>query len=135
MSMIEIVAAQRLQARKARNAIDAGILTTLTGELETQAKKTGNPITDDLVIACAKKLIKSNTETIKLMPECDLQNGLIRENEVLTALLPAQLTEQEIRRIITEQNLQGVPAVMKYLGSNYSGQFDKALASSIAKSA
>lgn len=130
MSLIETVASKRLDARKGKRVIEATILTTLVGELDTQSKKTGKPITDDVVIAAVKKLIKSNSEALKVQA----QEKLVEENRILESLLPAQMSEDEIRRIIAEQNLQGVPAVMQFLNSNYSGQFDKALASSIARS-
>lgn len=130
MSLIERIGSQRLDARKGKRVVEATILTTLVGELDTQSKKTGKPITDDIVIAAVKKLIKSNSEALKVQA----QDKLVEENRILEALLPVQMSEDEIRRIIAEQNLQGVPAVMQYLNSNYSGQFDKALASSVARS-
>lgn len=130
MSLIEAVRIQRLSARKAKMEVETNILTTLVGELETQAKKTGTDITDEQVIAAVKKLIKSNNESLKVRP----QEKLIQENAVLELLLPRQLTEDEIRRLIEFHNLQGVPAVMQFLNANYTGMFDKALASSIARS-
>lgn len=134
-SLIETVRSNCLIARKERRSDEASILRTLIGEIETVEKRTGVSVTDQQVLDAIKKLIKSNNETIKLMPDSDLRNGLIRENDILNVYLPAQLSEETIRRIIAEQNLQGIPAVMQYLNSNYSGQFDKALASSIARSA
>lgn len=131
MSMIESIRKQKLEARKVpERAIEVAILNLLIGEIETVEKRTGKLVTDAQVIDGVKKLIKSNTETLKF----GHVQKLVIENQILEALLPAQLSEDEIRRIIAEQNLQGVPAVMQYLNSNYSGQFDKALASSIARS-
>lgn len=131
MSMIEAIRAQKTEARKVpERAVEVGILNLLIGEVETVQKRTGKEVTDAQVIDGIKKLIKSNNDTLSYghVPK------FVMENEILTKLLPAQLSEEEIRRIIAEQNLQGVPAVMQFLNSNYSGQFDKALASSIARS-
>lgn len=130
MSLIDSVRIQRLSARKAKMEVETNILTTLVGELETQSKKTGQEITDEQVIAAVKKLIKSNNESLKVRP----QDKLIQENAVLEILLPRQLTEDEIRRLIAFHGLQGVPAVMQFLNANYAGMFDKALASTIARS-
>lgn len=131
MSLMETIRTRKNEARKdATRAIEVSILTLLIGEIETTEKRTGKPFTDAQVVDSVKKLIKSNDESLKLRAN----EKLTQENAVLSALLPKQLTEAEIRAAIAENGLQGVPAVMQFLNANYAGQFDKALASSIARS-
>lgn len=131
MSLMQNIRAIKNEARKdATQAVEVSILTLLIGEVETIEKRTGKPFTDTQTIDAIKKLIKSNDESLKLRDSEKLK----QENAVLSALLPKQLTEAEIRTLIATNGLQGVPAVMQFLNSNYPGKFDKAMASTIARS-
>lgn len=130
MSLIETIRAQKTDARKDVNrAIEVAILNLLLGEIETVEKRTGKLYTESQVVDAVKKLIKSNDESLKHRSS----EKLVTENAVLTALLPKQLSEDQIRDLISVNNLVGVPAVMQFLNSNYAGQFDKGLASTIAR--
>lgn len=131
MSLIETIRAQKTDARKdVTRTIEVAILNLLLGEIETVEKRTGKLYTESQVVDAVKKLIKSNDESLKHRAS----DKLVTENAVLTALLPKQLTEDQIRNLISTNALVGVPAVMQFLNSNYAGQFDKGLASSIARS-
>lgn len=131
MSLIETIRVQKTDARKDVNrAIEVAILNLLLGEIETVEKRTGKLYTESQVVDAIKKLIKSNDESLKHRSS----EKLVTENAVLAALLPKQLSESEIRDLISANNLVGVPAVMQFLNSNYAGQFDKGLASTIARS-
>lgn len=131
MSLMENIRAIKNEARKdATKAVEVSILTLLIGEVETVEKRTGKPYTDAQTIDAIKKLVKSNDESLKLRDSDKLK----QENAILTALLPRQLSEAEIRELISANALVGVPAVMQFLNSNYAGLFDKALASTIARS-
>lgn len=131
MSLIETIRVQKTDARKDVNrAIEVAILNLLLGEIETVEKRTGKLYTESQVVDAIKKLIKSNDESLKHRAS----EKLVTENAVLAALLPKQLSESEIRDLISANNLVGVPAVMQFLNSNYAGQFDKGLASTIARS-
>lgn len=131
MSLIETIRAQKTDARKDVNrSIEVAFLNLLLGEIETVEKRTGKLYNDSQVIDAIKKLIKSNDESLKHR----FSEKLVVENAILTALLPKQLSEAEIRELISSNALVGVPAVMMYLNSNYAGQFDKGLVSTIARS-
>ena len=131
MALLDLIRQQKNEARKIpERAAEVGILTLLIGEVETVEKRSGKAFTDAQVIDSIKKLIKSNREALAhaVVPK------LVLENNILEALLPKQLSEADIRTVIAENNLQGIPAVMKFLNENYAGQFDKGMASAIAKS-
>jgi uncharacterized protein YqeY len=131
MSLIETIGAQKLDARRdPSRAIEVAILNLLLGEIETVEKRTGKVYTEAQVVDAVKKLIKSNDESLKHRANPKLET----ENQVLAGLLPKQLSESQIRDLITANGLVGVPAVMQYLNGNYAGQFDKSLASTIARS-
>jgi len=132
-TLYDTVKRMRLDARKAKNTVSATVLGVLLGELDKASEKArgqSKDFTDTDTIGFVKKLIQSNNDSLKHR----LQLSLIEENEILETLLPKQLTEEQLRSIIAKNELSGVPAVMQFLGSNYPGQFDRALAASIARS-
>jgi uncharacterized protein YqeY len=132
-TLYDTVKRMRLDARKAKNTVAATVLGVLIGELDKASEKArsqSKEFTDTDTIGFVKKLIQSNNETLKHR----VYPALIEENEILEGLLPKQLSEDQIRTIIATNELSGVPAVMQFLGSNYPGQFDRALAASIARS-
>lgn len=132
-TLYDTVKRMRLDARKAKNTVAATVLGVLIGELDKASEKArsqSKDFTDTDTIAMVKKLIHSNNDTLKHR----VYPALIEENEILETLLPKQLSEDQLRTIIATNELSGVPAVMQFLGSNYPGQFDRALAASIARS-
>lgn len=133
MQLFEKVRQDRMSARKTKDNTATSVLTTLVGELEGQAKRVGTDITDDMVVQTCKKFILNNNETLKLSVTTEVNERLIAENTALTVYLPTQLTEQDLRSIITSLNTKNLGEVMKHLKDNYSGQYDGKLASSVAK--
>lgn len=128
------IKAERIKAMKNKDAIRKSILTTLLGEVETNAKRENTDATDELVIAMCKKFIKSNGEVLtKAVASRQLFNQLNTENIILSEFLPKQLTEAELRVIITELNATNIGQVMQHLNKNHNGQFNRGLAASLAK--
>ena len=123
----------RMKARRTHETLVSNILTVLLGELETNAKRDGTEVTDDMVIKTATKFIKSNNETMQLTESSSTTVTLKAENSVLNNYLPKQLTESELRVIITDINASNIGVVMKELKMNYPGQYDGRMASIIAK--
>lgn len=122
---------ESLAARKDGRTLVSVLLITLVGELETQAKRNGREIDDQLVIATCRKFISNNLETIQLSK---VQEGqLLAENQILEKYLPQQLTETELRVIIRELGAENIGAVMGHLKTNYVGRYDGKLASSVAR--
>ena len=58
---------------------------------------------------------------------------LARQKSILEAYLPKQLTEEEIRKIISSLEDKSIPSVMKHFKANYQGMVDNSLVSKIAK--
>lgn len=146
MSLVLQIKADQLQARKDRAKATAASLTTLLGDVEAIGKNDGNrETTDDETIAVIKKFIKNIDITIDNSHSgyehlVDLHN----EKDLLEAYLPAQLSEEEITKIVDDLCIQitilaepltmkCMGQIMKHLNENYSGQFDGSLASSIVK--
>lgn len=137
MSLLQTIKADQLTARKARQALNAALLTTLIGEAELVGKNNGNRApTDDEVMATIKKFIKNN-ETIQgahRLPSHDA------EITILKAYLPQQLTEAQLKELIDStialaDKKPTVGELMSKLKTNFGGQYDGALASRLIKAA
>ena len=132
-----------MAARKARSSVDAAILTTLIGEAEAVGKNGGNrEVTDAEVVAMIKKFVKNIDETLKAVASTGVDkaraDAVLAEKAVLENFLPKQLSEAEIRVLISDfldvgEKRPNIGEVMKHMKSNYDGQYDGALVSKIAK--
>jgi uncharacterized protein YqeY len=137
MSILDVLKADQLSARKSQSHTTISILTTLIGEGVSIGKNSGNRETTDVeMIALIKKFIKNNEEVITALDFNDPRSQTtFLENIILKAYLPKQLTESELRDIIgacvlTGQNMGGIMATLK---TNHSGLYDGKLASAIIK--
>lgn len=124
---IETLKRLHIEARKASDPIKSSIYGLMIGEVETVQKRTGKAVDIPTV---AKKLIKSNNETIALRGS---DKKLEAENAALEELIPKQLTEEQLRDIIEGLKLMNVGHIMGALNATYKGQFDGRIASEIAK--
>ena len=132
MNLFEQLKADRVTARKAKDAISISILTTLVGELEGIAKRSGNEITDNSVIDICKKFIDNNLITLGFQVTTESADELMRENVVLSRYIPKQLTADELRSIIAASGISNKGLIMKHLKANYNGQYDGTVASKLA---
>lgn len=140
MSLIGKIKEAQLQARKDRKETESALLTTLLSEASLPGKNSGNrESTDDEVVAVVKKFIKNTDETLEALKF--LSDGrvakAIHEKKILESFLPKQLTEDELRAIISaELNKDGpkqMGRIMSALKTSYAGLYDGAVASRIAK--
>ncbi len=141
MTLIERLRADRIQALKDRDALKKGILSLVVSNSQLAAKESGddNP-TDAQVVTAIKKLKKGNQDLLEKVPD---NEDAKKEIEILDSYLPKQLSEEELREVITnciktfpdgmEEGPRAIGAVMSYLKDNYAGRYDGKAASSIAK--
>lgn len=141
MSLMNTIRAKQLEARKAHD-IAAIIYTVLLGEAAAIGKNDGNRETSDAeAIAVIKKFIKNNEETMQHIraDNPDGYHGLANENRLLEMLLPTQLTEAELRQVVTDlkEELGAGPKdmgkIMARLKTDYEGQYDGRMASTLVK--
>ena len=128
--LVEKIRKARMKAMTARDIIAKTLLTTLLGELENVSKRTGNDITDDVVIKACKKFIASNEEVISL--SIGTSPTLRGENAILETFIPKQLTEDELYVIIDTLKADNLGTVMKHLKANHDGTYDGKLAANVA---
>jgi uncharacterized protein YqeY len=156
--LIDRIRADQLAARKARDSVAAGLLTTLIGEATSvseeefekaraaaeAARGDGGaqtvtvPITDEKVTATITKFLKNARANRDLMKTSDAGLEKVdREIELLSAYLPRQMTEAALRAAIDGFRRAnpgaGVGAVMAFLKANHAGLYDGRLASQLAK--
>lgn len=139
MSILNIIKAEQLLARKSKDTLAANLLTTLMSDIVMVGKNSGNrESTDAEAIAIIKKYIVNVNETLKIVnSESDKVVSLLTELSILEAFLPKQLSETELRLILEtfkQNNVQfSIPNVMKYLKSSFAGLYDGSSATKIIK--
>jgi uncharacterized protein YqeY len=132
MTLMEQIKAKQIAARKSGSA-DASLLTTLLGEAAMVGKNAGRETTDQEVVAVVKKFVKNIDETITALTSRNQDAGaFLAERGVLEQFLPQQMSQEDLVNVA--QALPNMPAFMKYLKENFTGQYDGKLASTVAKS-
>ena len=131
---------QKLQeARKNKNQISLTIFTTLYSEASNVGKtKRNGDSTDEEVISVLKKFKEGVEELRKYRNLTEIEE---QELEVYESFLPKQLSEEELREIISdilekigEKSPKRFGLVMNQLKTDYFGRFDGKVASQIVKS-
>jgi hypothetical protein len=162
MSLLEKIKSDSLAARKSRTLLGvkkdktdddqtalfavqltAELLVTLSSEATMVGKNAGHETTDGETIAVIQKFVKSAKDTFAALADDDTRRGVIAlEIEILTAYLPQQLSEDEIKAAVesilaggVERTKKSVGIVMKELKAKYDGQYDGKLASAVVNAA
>lgn len=145
MTLIDTIKKAQLQARKDKQSDSASSLTTLIGEAEMIGKNDGNRVTTDAeVVAVIKKFVKNIDETLNVVSKdsskADRVTALTQEKALLSTFLPKQLSEDELRSVLSgfvsalpEKNPKAMGKVLASLKEHFAGQYDGALASKITK--
>jgi uncharacterized protein YqeY len=94
--LIDDIKKQILGAMKSGDVVARDVLRLVLGEIQTAEARKNAPASEDDAIGAVRKLIKSNEETLGLTTDGERQTVLRREIEVLSALLPKQLSVDDI---------------------------------------
>lgn len=137
MSLMQRIKNEQLEARKKKDVIKAGLLTTLIGEAVAVGKNDGNRETTEAeLVAMIKKFIKNIDETLKVADTFQARE----EKLILTELLPAQLSNEELAVVVKQlagevgaSSPKDMGKVMKVLKERYEGQYDGGAASAFVK--
>lgn len=139
MSLIAQIKKTQIEYRKLGLPATVSVLSTLIGEAEAIGKNAGNrEVTDAEVITLTKKFVDANNQNIEryiAMGEQIKADTLKVENAIYSQFLPVQLSEAELRTIITGIITPGakIGDVIKSLKASHEGQYDTKLASIIIK--
>lgn len=100
--LVDTLKTQIMAAMKARDSVAKDILRLALGELQTAENRAGEAISDEAGFKILTKLVKSNDETLKLTKDETSREKLIRENEILQAILPRLLSVDEIVAVLVD---------------------------------
>lgn len=114
--LVEEIKKRVAAAVKQSDTVTRDVLRLALGEIQTAEARKNGPLAEEEAGAALRKLIKSNEETLAALAAGDERiAALKREIEVLSSLLPAQLS---VAQIVTA--LEGQAAAIK--AANNDGQ-------------
>jgi uncharacterized protein YqeY len=122
-----------LDSRKARDTETSAFLSTIIGEIESNAKMVDGikVVTEEDVVKVLKSFEKKTIEFLLVVPE---NAKSLKEKAIIESFLPKQLNEQEILDILEKSGTEKVMgSLMKYLKDHYAGQYDGKTASKVVK--
>lgn len=135
---------EKIQAdiKDAMRSKNKELLTTLRGliaEIKNIEIDTRSELSDDKVADVIQKEIKKRRDAIKFAKEAGREELVVQneqEIEMLTKYLGAQLSEEELREVVSGLVSGGADAIGKVMGAlnkDYKGRFDGRAASQITK--
>ena len=137
------VEADLKEAMKARDAERTSTLRMLLAELKNERIKVGHEVTEEDFMRVLQKGVKQRQDSVEQYRQAsreDLAGKEEREAKVLQAYLPAQVSEEDVRRAIEEfvkaENLSGpagVGPIMKGVLPRFAGRIDGKTVQRIAR--
>lgn len=100
MTLKETIRKQILEATKARMEDQKNVLKVVLGEIDTQESRTGKPFSDDDCCRVVRKVLQGIEEMLTYKPN---DEKLKTEKECLNALLPKQLSKEDVLTALTEK--------------------------------
>ena len=94
--LVDDIKKQITGAMKSGDVVARDVLRLALGEIQTAEARKNAPATEEDAANAVRKLIKSNEETLGLTSDGERATTLRREIEVLSALLPKQLSVEDI---------------------------------------
>ncbi len=142
MSLLEQIKKDQFEARKAKEALKATLLTTLFAEAAIVGKNDGNrETTDDEVVKVIQKFLKGVNETIEFVTKANNTEALAvakAEKAILESYLPAMASADEIEAEVGNlvgEGLNSMGAIMKALKEKFGSTLDGKLASKVVGAA
>lgn len=124
MTLEERIKSDFILAYKEKNMDKKNFLGVLKGEIENMKGK-GIEVNSDSVLAVVKKMEKSlkmtNDEQAK------------KELTFLEPYLPKLLSEEEIRNIISKNDMKSIKEIMQFFNTHHKGLVDNSLVARIAR--
>jgi len=129
---------ESLEARKARDTVKAGVLTTAIAQIKAIAIDDGHrAVTDADVMKIVKQFLKGVEENLALAAQGKMDASRADqfkiEKEVLLSYLPQQMSAEDIKAAVKKSGAANIGDAMKYLKANHDGQYDGKLASALIK--
>ena len=138
--LIDEIKANNIKAMKERDNVTRGVLSIIMTKyknLEVELRASGKEIGDKELLSIIQKTLKELSDEKEGYVKVGNQekvDSISKQESVLNGYLPKQLSEQEIRDIISALEDKSVPSVMKHFKTNYAGQVDMGLVNSVLRS-
>jgi uncharacterized protein YqeY len=135
--IVNNIKVDQIQARKNKNTHEATLLTTLLSEAVMVGKNQNRDTTDEETIMVIRKFLKNNNDFLKALPSSKVEERakLVSENQILERYLPQQLSEDQLKELVTVAVNSGVNkdkgSIMKYMKENHTGLYDGKTLSSV----
>ncbi|MCQ2815491.1 MAG: GatB/YqeY domain-containing protein [Bacilli bacterium] len=137
--IIDEIKKANVEAMKAHDNIARGVLSIVMTKYklqEVELKAQNKEIGDSDLLSIIQKTLKElsdEKEGYKQVNNLERVNDLTRQESVLNAYLPKQLSEQEIRDEIAKLEDKSIPSVMKHFKTNFAGKVDMSLVNKLAR--
>lgn len=141
--MFEKIKKDLVLSMKEQDKFKLSVLRMLKSALQAEEINKKSELTDDEVLAVIKKQVKvrnASLEEYKNYNRLDLANDLEKEIEILKSYLPAELTIDELNKIIDEQfdiikpsSIKDMGSVIKAVSGIVGARADMSLVSKIIK--
>lgn len=133
--LFETIKNDRLEAMKIMDTSVKNILSVLMSELTRDEFNPSNIPSDDKVISKIKKFIQNIDDSLSLMKDANKMLPLLTEKTILEGYLPKQLSNEEIKNILTNElsNIKSIGQIMSYFKQNYSGKYDGKIVLDLSK--
>lgn len=138
--LINELKAAKIKAFKEKDVVAKDIIGIIVSKYqlsEVEARAAGKEIGDKELLSIIQKTLKEladEKEGYKKVGNDAKVEVISKQEEIISSYLPKQLSEQEIRDIISSLEDKSVPSVMKHFKTNYAGQVDMSLVNSILRS-
>ena len=101
MKGYEYLKTEHLTARQSGNALKAGLLSTLIGEVELEAKRGDITVAYDTVLEKVAIRFKKNMEDTVILRTVDASKKAQAELDIIREYCPTELSEDDIRTLVT----------------------------------
>lgn len=123
MALLEKINADFLTAYKAHEELRVSVLRMIKSSLQNAQIAKKEELNDSDVISVLKKEIKQRQDSIKAYKDAGREDSASQEEkemEIISAYLPTQLSEEDVRKVaeetITELNASGMQDMGKVIG-------------------
>lgn len=137
--LIDELKKANIEAMKARDQIARGALSVVLTKsklVEVELKAKGQELADSNVLEIIQKTLKElsdEKEGYTKVNNTEKVESIVKQEEILKAFLPKQLTREEILAEIEKLDDKSMPSVMRHFKANFAGQVDMSLVSQIAR--
>lgn len=136
----QTITSQMKDAMRARDAVKLETLRYVLSQIKYSEIDKKRDLTDDEIIGVLANEVKKRKEAIKLFADSG-RDQLVSEEEVklgtITSLLPEQLSQEEVERIVDEAILKvgkaNMGMIMKEVSPQTRGRADGSMVSAIVK--